>query len=233
MSMDSLAPTRMNLLQRKAQVKLAQDGVGLLKGKRDALLQELLGRARELRSMRDELYRRGREAVTSLAVARAVRGAAELRSAGMAGHRDLNVRVHTEKVWGLTLGDVELDNIVRTPEERNLGLLDCSSHVLEAGETTEQMLEQLLKCAPLERNLMIIGEEVKKVSRRINALEEYLIPKLREEMRAIASVLDEREREDIFRLKRIKGKKAADKRKKAREKQDLARTGVQPGSEKA
>jgi V/A-type H+/Na+-transporting ATPase subunit D len=56
--------------------------------------------------------------------------------------------------------------------------------------------------------LQLIGEEVKKVSRRINALNEYLLPKLRYEMRHIASVLDEREREDTFRLKRIKGKKA-------------------------
>ncbi|MDX9975959.1 MAG: V-type ATP synthase subunit D [FCB group bacterium] len=233
MSMDSLAPTRMNLLQLKAQVKLAKDGVGLLKGKRDALLQELLGRARELRAMRDDLYQRGREAVATLAMARAVRGTAELRSAGMAGHRELNVRVQTEKVWGLTLGNVELHNIVRTPEERSLGLFDCSSHVLEAGETAEQMLEQLLKCAPLERNLLLIGEEVKKVSRRINALEEYLIPKLLDDIGGIASVLDEREREDIFRLKRIKGKKAADKRKKADSSTGRVRMGARPEGEKA
>jgi V/A-type H+-transporting ATPase subunit D len=44
-------------------------------------------------------------------------------------------------------------------------------------------------------------------------LNEYLLPKLRGESRFIARVLDEREREDTFRLKRIKGKKAAAKAK--------------------
>ena len=53
---------------------------------------------------------------------------------------------------------------------------------------------------------------MKKVSRRINALEEYLLPRLRGQLRGIASVLDEREREDTFRLKKIKGKKAVQKR---------------------
>ena len=77
------------------------------------------------------------------------------------------------------------------------------------------MLEPLLQCDPLERNLQIVGEEVKKVSRRINALEEYLLPKLKGQLRQIASVLDEREREDTFRLKKIKSKKSAQKRKKA------------------
>jgi V/A-type H+-transporting ATPase subunit D len=70
------------------------------------------------------------------------------------------------------------------------------------------MVAQMLVCAPKEQNLQIIGEEVRKVSRRINALNEYLLPKLREEVRMIARVLDEREREDTFRLKRIKKKKA-------------------------
>src|SRR5690606_5400006 len=129
---DNIAPTRMNLLNLKGQVKLAKDGVGLLKGKRDALLQELLKRARELRAMRDELYHRGRDAAVSLTLARAVRGTTELRSAGVAASRDLQVKVRTEKVWGLSLGDVDLENVVRTPGERDSGLLDASAHVHEA-----------------------------------------------------------------------------------------------------
>lgn len=212
MSVDNIAPTRMNMLALKGQIKLASDGVGLLKGKRDALMQELLTRAKQLRDMRDELHKRGRSASASIAIARAVRGTPELRSASVAGRRELQVKVRTEKVWGLPLGDIDLENIVRAPQGRGVGLLDTSAHVHEAGVSAEYMLEQLLVCAPLERNLQIIGEEVKKVSRRINAIEEYLLPKLNGQLRGIASVLDEREREDTFRLKKIKGKKARDKK---------------------
>ena len=222
--MENVAPTRMNMLARKSQIKLASDGVNLLKGKRDALLQELLKRARELHTMRDELHKRGRNARIALAMARAVRGTPELMSAAMAGHRELRIKVLTEKVWGLSLGDIELQDIIRPAAKRGMGMLDTSSHVLEAEEAAEQMVEQLLRCAPLERNLQIIGEEVKKVSRRINALEEYLIPKLRMEMRGIARVLDEREREDTFRLKRIKSKKAAEAKKLEQERVAAAQT---------
>ena len=212
MSVDSIAPTRMNLLARKAQIKFASDGVQLLEGKREALLKELLTRARELRSLRNELHELGRKSVGSIAIARAVRGTPEVRSAGIAGQRELPIEVKIEKVWGIPLGDIEHSGIVRSPEQRSIGQLDSSSHVYEAAEASEQMLEQLLVCAPKELNLQLIGEEVKKVSRRINALNEYLLPKLRHEMRMIASVLDEREREDTFRLKRIKKKKADQKK---------------------
>ncbi|MCF6286072.1 MAG: V-type ATP synthase subunit D, partial [Candidatus Hydrogenedentes bacterium] len=66
--MDSIAPTRMNMLLLKGQIKMASDGVGLLKGKRDALMQELLTRARQLRDMRDELHDRGRAAGDAMAM---------------------------------------------------------------------------------------------------------------------------------------------------------------------
>lgn len=213
MSMDNLAPTRMNMLLLKGQIKMAADGVGLLKGKRDALMQELLKRARALALLRDELHARGRIAADAMAMARAVRGTPELKSAAVAGRRDLLISVATEKVWGLALGRIDMEGIVRTPGKRGMGLLDTSAQVQEASEASEEMLSQLLVCAPLERNLQIVGEEVKKVSRRINALEEYLLPRLRGQLRGIASVLDEREREDTFRLKKIKGKKAVQKRK--------------------
>ncbi|GMW01755.1 MAG: hypothetical protein AMXMBFR84_28920 [Candidatus Hydrogenedentota bacterium] len=211
MTGESIAPTRMNMLARKAQIKLAADGVTLLEGKREALLKELIKRAKELRSLRNELHLRGRMAVSSLAIARAVCGSREVRSTAVAGRRELQLRVKTEKVWGLHLGDVDQENVVRHVLDRPIGGYDTSSHVVEAAESSERMLEQLLVCAPKELNLQIIGEEVRKVSRRINALNEYLLPKLRFEVRTIARVLDEREREDTFRLKRIKKKNAEKK----------------------
>jgi len=208
MSMDSVSPTRMNLLARKAQIKFASDGVQLLEGKREALLKELIDRARELRALRNELHKLGRKAVVAMAIARGVRGTPEVRSAAVAGLRALNIHVKTEKVWGLSLGDIEQTDVVRSPMNRGVGLLDISPQIVEASEASEAMVAQILVCAPKEQNLQIIGEEVRKVSRRINALNEYLLPKLREEVRMIARVLDEREREDTFRLKRIKKKKA-------------------------
>jgi V/A-type H+-transporting ATPase subunit D len=216
MSLDTVAPTRMNLMMKRAQIKLASEGVDLLEGKREALLKELLDRARALRKLRDELHKRGRKALLSLSIARAMRGTPEVRSVGTAGRRDLGLEVEQEKVWGIKLGHIRHNRIVRSDNQRGIGLLDTSSHVLEAAEASEQMLAQLIECAPAERNIGLLGEEIKKTSRRINALKEYLLPKLNTEVRSIERVLDEREREDTFRLKRIKGKKERQKREAKR-----------------
>ncbi|MFP6583369.1 MAG: V-type ATP synthase subunit D [Candidatus Hydrogenedentota bacterium] len=206
MSMDSAPATRMTMMTKKASIKLASDGVSLLEGKREALLTELIDRAKELKLLRNDLHIRGRASIGSLAIARAAQGTAGVRSMGVAGKRELSLSVEKEKVWGMDLGTIKAQNIVRTPAERGVGLIDTSSHILEAAQAAESMLEQLVKCAPLERNIQMIGEEIKKTNRRINALNEYLLPKLRGEVRAIARVLEEREREDTFRLKKIKSK---------------------------
>ena len=207
--MDNIAPTRMNLLARRAQIKLARDGAALLKGKREALLKELISRARGLKVLRHELHKRGRVSLAAMAMARAVTGSPEVRSAGVAGRRELPVSVEYHNVWGLGLASVTHADVLRRHSERGIGTLDCCSHVLEAAESAELLLEQLAVCAPAEHNIRLLGREVRKVTRRINALEEHLIPRLREDVRTIMRVLDEREREDIFRLKRIKGKRTA------------------------
>ena len=103
-----------------------------------------------------------------------------------------------------------------------MGLMDVASHILEAAEASEKMLAQLLKCAPLEESIKLLGEEMKKTSRRINALNEYLLPRLRSDVKRIEAVLDEREREDTFRLKMIKGKKEREKKKKRKAAEALA-----------
>ena len=212
MSMDSGAPTRMELMSKRAQIKLASDGVSLLEGKREALLQELIARAKQLRDLRGTLHEKGRRALGRLAFARANRGTPEVRSMGTAGRRELDLEVTTERVWGMSLGHIKGRNVVRAPQDRGVGLLDTSSYVLEAGASAEEMLDQLVQCAPLERNLQILGEEIKKTNRRINALNEYLLPKLDGEVRRIQSVLEEREREDTFRLKKIKKSKSQEKK---------------------
>ncbi|TMI89931.1 MAG: V-type ATP synthase subunit D, partial [Bacillati bacterium ANGP1] len=70
----------------------------------------------------------------------------------------------------------------------------------------EEVLAAVLEVASTEVTLRKIGEEIKKTTRRVNALEQVVIPRIRGEIRFIRDVLEQRAREDVFRLKRIKKK---------------------------
>jgi len=87
-------------------------------------------------------------------------------------------------------------------------LLDTSARIDESAERFEEVLAEIVRVAPLDRKMRRLAEEIRKTSRRVNALEQRLLPDLREQVRFIRSTLDQREREDVFRLKRLKKKHA-------------------------
>jgi V/A-type H+-transporting ATPase subunit D len=66
----------------------------------------------------------------------------------------------------------------------------------------------LLRIASRELHLARLGEEIQETSRRINALEQLLLPGLVAEAGRIESALDERDREDTVRLKRFRARRA-------------------------
>ena len=72
--MSQVSPTRMNLLQRRGQLRLAQKGVDLLKKKRDALVAEFFGLVREAMEARKALDQAAKEAYAALLLAQAPTG---------------------------------------------------------------------------------------------------------------------------------------------------------------
>jgi len=77
---------------------------------------------------------------------------------------------------------------------------------VESADHFEEVVAAILDVASTEITLRKIGEEIKKTTRRVNALEQVVIPRIRGEIRYIRDVLEQRAREDVFRLKRIKKK---------------------------
>jgi len=92
-------------------------------------------------------------------------------------------------------------------------VVGVSSRVDHTAEKFEVMLDGLIDYAGKETRLRRVGEEIQKTSRRVNALEQVRLPNLSEQVAYIRQTLDERAREDLFRLKKVKKKI---ERKKAR-----------------
>jgi V/A-type H+-transporting ATPase subunit D len=82
-----------------------------------------------------------------------------------------------------------------------------SARIDETADRFEQVIKHAIHVAPVEHKLNILAEHIRRTSRRVNALEQRLLPRLNQQIRFIRNTLDQREREDIFRLKRLKQKK--------------------------
>lgn len=200
--MSETSPTRMNLLARRNQLKLAAKGVDLLKKKRDALVSEFFALVHQGVMARKNLNRVAEEAYADLFLAKAFDGPGEMEALAVGVPRLSNVQAEVENVWGTKVPHLRAE----WPEGCSLSPIASGGQSLAAQQSFRALTKALLAVANTEARLRRIGEEIKKTTRRVNALEQVVIPGVHGQIRFIQQVLEQREREDIFRLKRIKGK---------------------------
>ncbi len=209
--MENVSPTRMNMLALKAQAGLALQGVDLLKRKRDALVAEFFAIVKKTLTAREELAGTCGGAYRSLVFVKAYEGKETVESLALAGKREITLDIRTRSVWGVKIPEIGEMNFVRGPLERGYSPVGASLRVELAAKQFERILSLLVEIAGIEARLRRVGAEIKKATRRVNALEQVVIPRTQAQIRFIRGVIEQREREDIFRLKRIKQKLSAKK----------------------
>ena len=88
--------------------------------------------------------------------------------------------------------------------ERGYGIITMSGRIDETAERFEAELDLLIELAETETAMRRLGAEIQMNRRRVNALEQILIPELKNQAKYIKNAIEEREREDLFRLKKVK-----------------------------
>jgi V/A-type H+-transporting ATPase subunit D len=82
--------------------------------------------------------------------------------------------------------------------------MDIPVSLIETVQEGQKALRSILEVAEIEGSIQRLGKEIEKTKRRVNALEHIFIPKLVGTIDYIEHHLEEREREDFFRRKRMK-----------------------------
>ena len=218
--MEEVHPTRTELLQRKNQISLAQQGNDLLKQKRDALLMEFMEVMDQVLDSSKKLQEAAAKASYAQAVAKAVDGSVTMRSAAMANKGEVDVELKGAVIMGVPVPEVTEKNIKKTSLERGYSLTGVSSRINETAERFEDEVNIIIEIAAIETKLKRLGEEIQRTRRRVNALDYVVIPQLEEQVKYIQMALDERAREELFRLKKVK--KSIEAKKK--EKQEAAQS---------
>ncbi|WP_292426936.1 V-type ATP synthase subunit D [Methanoregula sp.] len=223
--MEQVKPTRMELMKTKAQIKLAEQGRDLLREKMDALIQEFFKILSTVSASRDELDAISRSADLALLVAQAVDDPVTIRSASFATRRAITVDITGKNIMGVPVPVIEKKRVSKSMLERGYGVIATSGRIDETAERFEAELDLLIELAETETAMRRLGGEIQRNRRRVNALEQVLIPELKSQAKFIKNAIEEREREDLFRLKKVKRilerKKKAQKEKAAKKTQGM------------
>jgi V/A-type H+-transporting ATPase subunit D len=213
-SVEAVNPTRMELIKKNAQIRLAEQGKDLLKEKMDALIQEFFQIMETVSQSRNELENLSEAARRSLLAAQAADDAVALASASFASKRFISLDIKGRNIMGVPVPIIEKKSVARTICERGYSIIGVSGRIDEAAEKYERELDLIIGLAETETALRRLGGEIQMTRRRVNALEQVMIPELQKQAKYIRITIEEREREDLFRLKKVK--RILDRKKKAK-----------------
>jgi V/A-type H+-transporting ATPase subunit D len=202
--MEQANPTRMELIRKNSQIRLAEQGRDLLREKMDALIQEFFRVMQTVSRSRDELEAMADVAQQSLLTALATDDPVTVKSASFATKRGLSLDIKGKNIMGVPVPVIEKKRISKSVFERGYSIIGTSGRIDEAAEKFEGELDLVIGLAETETALKRIGGEIQMTRRRVNALEQVLIPQLKSQAKYIENTIDEREREDLFRLKKVK-----------------------------
>lgn len=202
--MPTVSATRMELLAHRAQIKLAQQGLELLEQKRTALMKEFMRTADIVMEHSDVLQQAAAIARLSLARAFSMAGTEAVLSVALASSTDLPLEVTSTNVMGVKVPHIEQKSVSRPLLGRGYSVVGTSITIDEAASAFEFEVDAIIQLAESELRLMRLASEIQRTSRRLNALDHLLIPRLQAERDYIQMTLAERERSDHFRLKLVK-----------------------------
>ena len=194
----------MELLAHKAQLALAGQARELLEKKRTALMQELMHEADIVMERSDLLQQAAADACMALARAEAIAGPEVVRSTSLAARGELSLKVETANVMGVRVPHIEQKSVAHSMLGRGYSVTGTSTTIDEAASAFEAEVDAIIQLAESELRLTRLAAEIQQTSRRLNALDYLLIPRLETERDYIKVALDERERSEHFRLKLAK-----------------------------
>ncbi|MCL4561480.1 MAG: V-type ATP synthase subunit D [Chloroflexi bacterium] len=205
MAKSNVPPTRSNLIRIKHELTFAREGYEILDRKRDVLAKELVRMAEDAQKVQEEMEKLFAAAYVAQEKAKLLMGREHVEWAALAVHKTIDIQVKFRGVMGVSLPIVEARG---EPPELTYSPGDTTATLDEASALFREVLARLTELSRLVTSVWRLAVELRKTQRRVNALEFIFIPDYVETITFIESSLEEREREEIFRLKLLKSRSA-------------------------
>ncbi len=205
-SRDTVKPTRMELLRLRARIKLANKGLSLLKKKRAALIVEFFKINKKALDLRKQLKETMDKSYESLAVAEMYHGRIMLESVAYVVNKMKGLSIETRNVMGVKIPELQGRDPNFQAIDEQYALMGLSVKEDQTIKNFEAALKIILDIAEVENSLRKILVEIDKTKRRVNSIENVLVPRLQGQAKYISMRFDEMERETFVTLKTIKAK---------------------------
>lgn len=191
-------PTRMNLKLVNNKLEVANRGHRLLKSKCDALNLQFKKIQEKMEALNSNTTQLFKEAFISLSKAKFMGANIELFIKDSEKY-PIDLKMSYTMVSGITLPNFTVDTNFDFDEVHGRG----ATHFLETRRLFKKLIILLIDISSVTSTFKALKSAIQATNRRINSLEHMMIPRLEKTQKFISCELDEQEREEFFRLKKI------------------------------
>ncbi|MGC9436249.1 MAG: V-type ATP synthase subunit D [Methanomicrobiales archaeon] len=206
MALRDIKPTRSELIAIKKRIALSERGYNILKMKRDGLILEFFKVLEEAKDVRGGMLEKYRRASRMITVANTVEGKIGVKAAAFSVQEVPEIQLRSRNIMGVVVPEIEATKVKKSITERGYGILGTRTVIDETADAFEELVDAIVESAEIETTMKRLLDEIETTKRRVNALEFKVIPELSEARDFIKMRLDEMEREELFRLKKIKAR---------------------------
>ncbi|ACL70685.1 V-type ATP synthase subunit D [Halothermothrix orenii] len=206
MTMDRLniSPTKSNLIQAKNSLELAKEGYELLDQKRNVLIREMMAKIDEAKKIQSEINEYFYEAYQALQVVDITMGIGTVEEIATGIDFIDDVKIKCYSVMGVEIPEVEP---VSEKIEPRYSFFRTNLALDRAFKNFTRVVSLITRLAEIETSVYRLATAIKQTQKRANALDNILIPRYENTVKFIEDTLEEKEREDFFRIKLVKKKK--------------------------
>ncbi|MCH5295153.1 MAG: V-type ATP synthase subunit D [Treponema sp.] len=199
----NVAPTKSNLLSIKEQLAVSEQGYELLEQKREILVMELMRKVEQVKLLEARIDKCIEKAYPSLRNMLLTVGGDRVERIAHAVDYSFDITEKPQVIGGMNFTSLDVTLPRRELFNSFLGTFPDSDEVMAHFFNLLTLLTQM---ASIRTIVWRLAMEVKKTQRRVNALDKMVIPQDKETVAYIESVLEERERDNVFVLKSLKAR---------------------------
>ncbi|MCM1043077.1 MAG: V-type ATP synthase subunit D [Corallococcus sp.] len=203
MAVMNVNPTRMELKRLTARLKTASRGHKLLKDKTDEMVRRFVVLARENKRLRQEVESDLASALRSFAQAATMDDGRVTEEAVLMPSASLQLKCSKKSFMNVSVPKIEVSR-KENGDVYPYSFLTVSQKLDESVETVNKLIDRLVQLAEVEKTCNMLADEIEKNKRRVNALENIMIPQMEETIKFIKMKLDENERASTVRLMKVK-----------------------------
>lgn len=207
MPQNNITPTKSNYTKLKDDLKLAKEGFSLLEQKREVLVMNLSVLINSIREKRTQLDKAMMAVFGQLNVLKLELDKTSLDIIVRNVQQDFEADLVMHSVMGVVVPKLVFIEKQHNTSSVPMGISETTpafDHMLLTIKSIRGLMSEV---AYLESTAWKLVHEVKKTQRRINALDNFVIPETASTMKFIKEILEEKDRETLFQVKRIKANK--------------------------